>query len=95
MDKWEKNRAKLIFQKSRAGIREAIKTNPYIIPALIIAAAILVGSWMVVQSNKAEAEKAARQKILIELRQRMMQGQLQYIEDEVYFNRLRDMELDF
>jgi len=33
--------------------------NPYIIPALIIAAAMLVGSWMVIQSIKAEAEKTA------------------------------------
>ena len=36
------------------------KSNPYIIPALIIAAAILVGSWMVVQSNKEAAEHRQR-----------------------------------
>ena len=69
MAKWEEDRAKLI---------EATKTNPYIIPALIIAAAILVGSWMVVQSNKAEAEKAAQQRALIEHRQRLIQRQISW-----------------
>lgn len=39
---------------------EKTKPNPYIIPALIIAAAILVGSWMVVQSNKEAAEHRQR-----------------------------------
>jgi hypothetical protein len=39
---------------------EKTKSNPNIIPALIIAAAILVGSWMVIQSNKEAAEERQR-----------------------------------